>query len=99
MIHGTAAQLGVTPRALFLGFAREFLPGAHPIVGCESDAQLAELLEDWSDDRIDGAGLAPLVERLPILGADVVDPARWPTVDAAPSANQTRVGSVATIRR
>ena len=101
-IHAAASQLGVPPRALFLGFAREFLPGAHPIVGCETDAQLAELLADWSDERIDVAALAPLIERLPTLEADVVDPSRWPTPGSGSApirANQTTVGSVATIPR
>ena len=96
-IHATAARIGVTPRALFLGFAREFLPGAHPIVGCESDAQLAELLADWSDERIDLAALAALVDALPTLEADVVDPSRWPTPGREAASNQTAVGSVATL--
>ena len=98
-IHTAAAQLGVTPRTLFLGFAREFLPGAHPIVGCETDAQLSELLDDWSDERIDVGGLAALVDRLPTLEADVVDPSRWPTAGSEPRTNQTTPRSVATIPR
>lgn len=98
-IHAAAAQLEVAPRALFLGFAREFLPGAHPIVGCETEAQLAELLEDWSDERIDVGALAPLVESLPTLEADTVDPSRWPTTGPRTEANQTTLGSIATIPR
>ncbi len=98
-IHAAAAGLDVTPRALFLAFARELLPGAHPIVGCETDAQLAELLEDWSDERIDAAALAQLVEALPTLEAEVVDPSRWPTRGGDPAANQTTPRSIATIPR
>ena len=77
-IGRTARELGVAPRTLFLAFAREMLPGAHPVVGCERDEQLAELIEDWGDDRIDLARLGPLVESLPTLDAEVVDPSRWP---------------------
>ncbi|MEM9175856.1 MAG: aldo/keto reductase [Myxococcota bacterium] len=96
-IHDVAARIGVTPRALFLGFARECLPGAHPVLGCESDAQLAELLEDWSDERIDVAALAALLDALPTLEADVVDPSRWPTAGSGSAANQPSVGSIATL--
>lgn len=98
-IHAAAGRLGVTPRALFLAFAREQLPGAHPIVGCETEGQLTELLSDWSDERIDVTALADLVETLPTLDAEVVDPARWPTLDSQPAPNQTIPGSIATIRR
>ena len=102
-IHRAAHELGVTPRALFLGFAREFLPGAHPIVGCERDLQLAELLADWSDDRIDVASLAPLVDALPTLEPALVDPSQWPS-SAEPAAtgagsNQTPAKSIARLPR
>ena len=98
-IHATADQLGVPPRALFLGFAREYLPGAHLVIGCEREAQLAELLEDWFDERVDGAHLSRLVEALPTLEAESVDPSRWPRLRPPEEPeNQTPRGSVATIR-
>ena len=56
----------------------ELLPGALPVVACETEAQLAELLSDWVSDRIDLAALSPLVESLPTHGAELVDPTRWP---------------------
>ncbi len=98
LIRAAAHQLGVTPRALFLGFARELLPGAHPVLGCERDDQLAELLRDWSDETVDVAALSPLVDALPTLEAELVDPSRWPaTATAMDGANQTTRRSVATL--
>ncbi len=99
LIHAAAQRLGVAPRTLFVGFAREFLPGVHPVIGCESDAQLAALLEDWSDERIDVAALAALVESLPTLEVEVVDPANWPSAEKQIAPNQTVSGSIATIAR
>lgn len=97
-IRKAAAELGVTPRTLFLGFAREFLPGAHPIVGCQTEAQLEELLTDWNDDRVEVAALAPLVGALPTLEA--IDPSHWPAPKSSTeTADQTSPGSVATIAR
>lgn len=98
-IHAAAARIGAPPRALFLAFAREYLPGAHPVVGCETDAQLAQILEDWSDQRIDLGALTPLVDSLPTLDADLVDPSRWPAPESSRAPNQTAPGSVATIPR
>jgi hypothetical protein len=82
-----------------VGFAREFLPGVHPVIGCESDAQLAALLEDWSDERIAVATLTALVESLPTLEAEVVDPANWPSAQKQIAPNQTASGSIATMAR
>ena len=98
-IHRTADELGVSPRALYLGFAREFLPGALPVVGCEREHQLEELLGDWSDDRIDVASLAPLVEALPTHEAALVDPSQWPTNSPKTASNQTAPGSIARLPR
>ena len=103
-IDGAARQLGITPRTLFLSFARELLPGAHPVVGCEREEQLAALIEDWTESTIDLATLGPLVESLPTHDAELVDPARWPTAPAPArprrdSANQTTSGSVANLPR
>jgi aryl-alcohol dehydrogenase-like predicted oxidoreductase len=97
-IAGCAARLGVPPRALHLAFARE-LPGIHPVVGCETEAQIADLLDDWTGDHIDAATVAQLVDALPTLEADVVDPARWPgeRLERGAAANQTAFASVATI--
>lgn len=97
-IQACAARLGVATQALFLAFARE-LPGAHPILGCQTDAQLETLLADWSSDTIDAATITVLIDSLPTLEADAVDPSRWISAElgrAAP-ANQTGAASVATI--
>ena len=102
-IRRTARQLGVTTRALFLPFAREFLPGGHPIVGRERDDQLAELLTDWADESLDVAARAPLVDALPTLDATAVEPSKWqPAANSSEmesKVNQTIAGSVATIPR
>lgn len=76
-IEGFAAELGVKPRTLYLAFVRE-LPGVHPVLGCETADQLAQLLRDWEDEAVDGALLAALVDRLPTAPAALVDPSRWP---------------------
>lgn len=100
LIRNTAAEIGVSPRTLFLGFAREFLPGAHPIVGCETDSQLEGRLIDWNEDQIDVAALAPLVGSLPTLDAELVDPSRWPQSESiSETANQTSPGSIANMAR
>ena len=98
-IRAYAAHLGVAPRALYLGFARE-LPGAHPIIGCETDAQLEALLADWSSEAVEAAALCQLLEALPTLEAEIVDPAFWPTAASGNDGptNQTRATSIATMR-
>ena len=96
-----AAKLDVAPRALYLAFARE-IPGAHPVLGCETDAQLESLLEDWESDKIDAAAMTQLVESLPTLEAEVVDPSKWGDTriehrdGGAAIGNQTETASVAT---
>ena len=77
-IRAAASRLDTTPQALCLAFAREYLPGVHPIVGCETAAQLDEILSDWASDRIDVAKLAPLVDSLATQPAHLVDPEMWP---------------------
>ncbi len=79
-IEGFAADLGIKPRTLYLAFVRE-LPGVHPVLGCESAGQLAQLLRDWEDETVDGALLASLVERLPTALPALVDPSLWPAND------------------
>jgi aryl-alcohol dehydrogenase-like predicted oxidoreductase len=98
-IHSTAGSLGVTPRALYLAFAREYLPGVHPIVGCETATQLDQLLADWESSDIDVAKLSPLVDSLPTQEAHLVDPAQWPSREDATETpgNQTGRAGVATI--
>jgi aryl-alcohol dehydrogenase-like predicted oxidoreductase len=97
-IQACASRLGVPIHALFLAFARE-LPGAHPILDCETDAQLEILLADWASDAIDAATISLLVDSLPTLDADAVDPSRWSSAEPAgvSPANQTGAVSVATI--
>jgi len=97
-VRTCAARLGVDPRAVYLAFARE-LPSAHPIVGCETDAQITELLADWSSEAVDAASLTQLVDLLPTLEAGVLDPAQWNPADLTQRAgeNQPGAASVATI--
>lgn len=78
-IRQTAHEMGVPARALYLAFVRE-LPGVHPVVGCETETQLAELLADWSSDAVDAAILMRLVEGLPTHDASLVDPSGWPAI-------------------
>ncbi len=84
-IEAFAAELGVKPRTLYLAFVRE-LPGVHPVLGCETAGQLAQLLRDWEDEAIDGALLTALVERLPTAPAPLVDPSLWPAHEGPPQA-------------
>lgn len=98
-IETTARELGVAPRALYLAFVRE-LPGVHPVVGCETEAQLTQLLADWSSETVEGATLMRLVETLPAHDETLVDPSRWPPIAAAPERpaavpNRTGAGSIA----
>jgi len=80
-IEAFASTLGVEPRAVYLAFVRE-LPGVHPVLGCETAAQLAQLLRDWEDETIDGALLNGLVDALPTAEAPLVDPSLWPRREA-----------------
>lgn len=86
-IEGFAAELGVKPRTLYLAFVRE-LAGVHPVLGCETADQLAQLLRDWEDETIDGALVASLVDRLPTAPAALVDPSLWPASDGSDPANR-----------
>ena len=98
LIQACASRIGVPTHALFLAFARE-LPGAHPILDCETEAQLGALLTDWASDAIDAATISLLVDSLPTLDSDSVDPSCWISAEI-PSAipmNQTGGTSVATI--
>jgi aryl-alcohol dehydrogenase-like predicted oxidoreductase len=97
-IRACAARLEVTPRALCLAFVRD-LPGAYPILACESDRQLESLLADWAAETIDAASIVRLVDSLPTLDCDALDPSRWPTTETArgTTSNQTGAASVATI--
>jgi len=101
-VRAVAARLGVPSRALYLAFVRG-LPGVQPVLGCEREAQLAELLADWTSEAVDAASLTPLVEVLPTHDAALVDPSRWPTAAsnaaAAGPPNQTAAAGVATIPR
>jgi aryl-alcohol dehydrogenase-like predicted oxidoreductase len=99
MIHDRARRLGVPPRALFLAFARDLLPGVHPVIGCEREDQLDELLQDWADARLDHATIQSLVESLPTLEARLVDPSLWPKADAADTPRRTTCQTAATLPR
>ena len=98
VIQACASRLGVTSHALYLAFARE-LAGVHPILDCHTVAQLETLLADWQGDAIDATAMALLVESLPTLNADAVDPSRWNSagIHRKGSRNQTGPASIATI--
>lgn len=97
-IRARASRIGVTTAALFLAFARA-LPGAHPILRCDSDAELEALLADWASDAIDVAKMTLLVDALPTLDAAAVEPTRWlsAVLDGLDAANQTGAASIATM--
>ena len=98
LIQACASRAGVPTHALFLAFARE-LPGAHPILDCETEAELGALLADWASDAIDAATISLLVDSLPTLDSDSVDPSCWTSAEIrrAIPLNQTGGTSVATI--
>ena len=98
LIQACASRVGVPIHALFLAFARE-LPGAHPILDCETQAQLGTLLADWASDAIDAATISLLVDSLPTLDRDSVDPSCWISAEirGAIPTYQTGGTSVATI--
>ena len=98
VIRASASRLGVAPRGLFLAFARD-LPGVHPILACETDAQLEELLGDWASDAIEAAAISQLVDSLPTLDSNALDPSRWKSgeIEAAGHLNQPGSTSVANI--
>lgn len=98
IIAACAARIGVPPRALYLAFGRE-IPGAHPVLGCETDGQLESLLADWASDAVDAAAISQLVDSLPTLDAEAVDPSKWTGTesDRGDAVNQTETASVATM--
>ncbi len=98
IISACAARIGVPSRALYLAFGRE-IPGAHPVLGCEKDAQLADLLADWASEAVDAATISQLLDVLPTLEAEAVDPSKWTGISAQDDAagNQTKTASIATM--
>jgi aryl-alcohol dehydrogenase-like predicted oxidoreductase len=98
IIQACASRLGVPTYTLFLAFVRE-LPGAHPILGCETDTQLETLLTAWASDAIGAATITLLVDSLPTLDTDAVDPSRWVRgeIDRVTRVNQPAATSIATI--
>jgi len=98
IITACAARMDVPSRALYLAFGRE-IPGAHPVLGCETDAQLEGLLTDWASEAVDAATISQLVDSLPTLEAEAVDPSKWIGTGAnrPSSLNQTEPASIATI--
>jgi aryl-alcohol dehydrogenase-like predicted oxidoreductase len=98
LIQDCASRVGEPIHALFLAFARK-LPGAHPILDCETQAQLGTLLADWASDAIDAASISLLVDSLPTLDRDSVDPSCWISAEirGAIPTYQTGGTSVATI--
>jgi len=97
-VRACASRAGVPIHALFLAFARE-LPGARPILDCESDAQLRTLLTDWASDAIDAATISRLVDSLPTLDADALAVSRWISseIDRPAPVNRTGATSIATM--
>jgi aryl-alcohol dehydrogenase-like predicted oxidoreductase len=94
-IRETARELGVEIPALFLAFVRE-LPGAIALLGCERAEQLERNLEDWANDQVDSAAVARLVDALPEIPEELLDPSRWPAKPAG-EGNQTPAAGVATL--
>jgi len=92
IIRACASRLGVAPRGLFLAFARD-LPGVHPILACETDAQLEQLLADWTSDAIEAAAISQLVDSLPTLDSNALDPSRWKSGEIEAAAHQNQPGS------
>jgi aryl-alcohol dehydrogenase-like predicted oxidoreductase len=72
-----AQRLGLRRLDLFTGYARG-LPGARVIVGCETKAQLREVLDSWASTAGLDEELLPIAESVTELPAAVLDPARWP---------------------
>jgi aryl-alcohol dehydrogenase-like predicted oxidoreductase len=97
-IAACAARVGVPSRALYLAFGRE-IPGAHPVLECETDAELEGLLADWASDTVDAATISQLVDTLPTLEAEAVDPSKWRGIlgHDGESMNQTETTSIATM--
>lgn len=107
-IRAAARALDQPARRLHLAFARELLAGCLPVVGCETEAQVAELVDDWAAETPGAGDVASLVAELPTHDAALVDPSRWPAderrddgaaVDPDPDPNRPPSGSVATIPR
>ena len=92
IIQACASRLGVAAHSLFLAFARE-LPGVHPILGCETEAQLEGLLADWASDAIDAATVSLLVDSLPTQDCDALDPSRWKLAEIGSTAPLNQPGS------
>lgn len=99
-IRKEAAELGVSSAAFFLAFVRE-LPGAIALLGCERAEQLQRNLVDWESEKIDSARLARLVDSLPEIPEELLDPSRWPEIPVASpketGLHQTTAPSVATL--
>ncbi len=74
-----SADRGIDRYDACLAVARQSLP-VNVVVGCESRDQVRRLLEGWGhattldEDAVDG-----LLESLPTLEDEVLDPWRWPT--------------------
>ncbi len=100
MIRRLASQLGVPTRALYLAFVRD-LPGASLVLGCEKAVQLEEVLRDWTSDAVDAGQLTTLVDALPALPDELLDPSRWPRFEMGAGrrskANQAAATSIATM--
>ena len=62
-IRATARALGVSTRSLYLAFARDCLPGTLPVIGCETNAQLEEVLDDWTAAELDVGGAQQRAEQ------------------------------------
>jgi hypothetical protein len=57
VIEACARRIGVSVQALFLAFARD-LPGVHPVLECETNAQFDSLLASWASDAVDAAAIS-----------------------------------------
>jgi aryl-alcohol dehydrogenase-like predicted oxidoreductase len=74
-LHSRARDEGLSPAALFLGFARSAF-GCFLVAGFEKFDQLEEALVAWDCGEL--AAARSYADLVPPLDDDVLDPARWP---------------------
>ncbi|MCG8588770.1 MAG: aldo/keto reductase [Proteobacteria bacterium] len=98
-IRRFADARGFSVREVFLAFARS-LPGARPLVGCETLRQLREILADWRYAAPSRREVGELAERLPTLEPHLLDPSGWDRLRRRPAARAqaTATGSATATR-
>jgi glutamate-1-semialdehyde 2,1-aminomutase/spore coat polysaccharide biosynthesis protein SpsF len=84
-IRRWAADHQVSIVEAFLAFVAR-LAGVHVLVGCESVAQIEQNLRAWQTARELSSAVSVLVESVPALPAEVLDPSQWASASTANSA-------------